>query len=110
MPRAEGGGTHVFGARDRAINITLDGIDANEPPTQRHLLAIRTKPDSLGIPHRELEPVGEMGRNSGAQVAMVTQSARTSSTATSLVSPQTRLERQRVGVESHGHPAPLQPA
>src|SRR5262249_32887843 len=25
-----GGGVHIFGARDRAINITLDGIDANE--------------------------------------------------------------------------------
>ncbi len=25
-----GGGTHIFGARDRAVNLTMDGIDSNE--------------------------------------------------------------------------------
>ncbi len=74
--RLTGGGTHVFGARDRAINITLDGIDANETSAGSGTFTpIRTNPDSL----REYRvitsnPSAEFGRNSGAQVALITKS------------------------------------
>lgn len=68
--------THVFGSRDRAFNITLDGIDANETSAGTATFSpIRTNPDSL----REYRvitsnPSAEFGRNSGAQVALVTKS------------------------------------
>jgi hypothetical protein len=71
-----GGGTHVFGARDRAVNITIDGIDANETSaTSATSIPIRTNPDSL----QEYRVVttnapAEFGRNSGAQTAMITKS------------------------------------
>jgi hypothetical protein len=74
--RLTGGGTHVFGARDRAINITLDGIDANETSAGNATFTpIRTNPDSI----REYRivtsnPSAEFGRNSGAQVGLVTRS------------------------------------
>ena len=74
--RLTGGGTHVFGARDRAINITLDGIDANETSNGSGTFSpIRTNPDSLQE-YRIVtsNPSAEMGRNSGAQVALVTKS------------------------------------
>ncbi|MCA1620250.1 MAG: carboxypeptidase-like regulatory domain-containing protein [Acidobacteria bacterium] len=72
--RLTGGGTHVFGARDRAINITLDGIDANETSAGNATFTpIRTNPDSLQE-YRVItsNPSAEFGRNSGAQVALVT--------------------------------------
>ena len=68
--------THVFGSRDRAFNITLDGIDANETSAGTATFSpIRTNPDSL----REYRvitsnPSAEFGRNSGAQIALVTKS------------------------------------
>lgn len=69
-----GGGTHVFGARDRAINITLDGIDINETSNGSATFSpVRTNPDSLQE-YRVItsNPSAEFGRNSGAQVAMIT--------------------------------------
>lgn len=71
-----GGGTHVFGARDRAINITLDGIDINETSAGTGTFTpIRTNPDSLKE-YRVItsNPSAEFGRNSGAQVALITKS------------------------------------
>lgn len=71
-----GGGTHVHGARDRAWNFTVDGIDANETSAGGSNFApIRTNPDSLA----EFKVLtgnftAEYGRNSGGQVAMVTKS------------------------------------
>jgi hypothetical protein len=70
------GNTHVFGSRDRAFNITLDGVDANETSAGTATFTpIRTNPDSL----REYRvitsnPSAEFGRNSGAQIALVTKS------------------------------------
>ena len=70
------GNTHVFGSRDRAFNITLDGIDANETSAGTATFSpIRTNPDSI----REYRvvtsnPSAEFGRNSGAQIALVTKS------------------------------------
>ncbi|MCX6607648.1 MAG: carboxypeptidase regulatory-like domain-containing protein, partial [Acidobacteria bacterium] len=71
-----GGGIHVHGARDRAWNYTLDGIDTNETSAGgSNFSPIRTNPDSLA----EFRVItgnftADSGRNSGAQVAMVTKS------------------------------------
>jgi hypothetical protein len=43
-----GGGTHVNGARDRAWNFTLDGIDSNESSAGgANFSPLRTNPDAL---------------------------------------------------------------
>ncbi|MBI5083417.1 MAG: TonB-dependent receptor [Acidobacteria bacterium] len=71
-----GGGVHVNGARDRAWNYTIDGIDANETSAGGSNFApIRMNPDSLQE-FRVLtgNTTAEYGRNSGGQVAMVTKS------------------------------------
>lgn len=71
-----GGGTHVYGARDRAWNYTLDGIDTNETSAGgSNFSPLRTNPDSIS----EFKVLtgnasAEYGRNSGGQVAMVTRS------------------------------------
>ncbi len=71
-----GGATHVNGARDRAQNQTLDGIDINETSAGgSDFSPIRTNPDSL----QEFRAITsnaspEFGRGSGAQVALVTKS------------------------------------
>ena len=71
-----GGAVIVFGARDRAWNITLDGIDNNESSSGGSNFApLRTNPDSLSE-FRVItsNPSAEYGRSSGAQVAMITKS------------------------------------
>jgi hypothetical protein len=71
-----GGGVHVHGARDRAWNFTLDGIDINETSAGGSNFApLRTNPDSLAE-FRVLTGsfTAEYGRNSGGQVALVTRS------------------------------------
>ena len=71
-----GGGVHVNGARDRAWNFTIDGIDANETSAGGSNFApIRMNPDVLSE-FRVLtgNATAEYGRNSGGQVAMVTKS------------------------------------
>lgn len=71
-----GGGIHVHGARDRAFNFTLDGIDINETSAGgSNFTPIRTNPDSL----MEFQVVtsnftADLGRSSGAQVTLVTKS------------------------------------
>ncbi|MGH9159202.1 MAG: carboxypeptidase regulatory-like domain-containing protein, partial [Vicinamibacteraceae bacterium] len=71
-----GGGTHVHGARDRAWNFTLDGIDTNESSAGgSNFSPLRTNPDALA----EFKVLtgnfsAEYGRNSGGQVAMVSRS------------------------------------
>ncbi len=71
-----GGGVHVHGARDRAWNYTLDGIDINETSASgSNFSPLRTNPDSLAE-FRVLTSnfTAEFGRNSGGQVAMITRS------------------------------------
>ncbi len=71
-----GGAVVVFGSRDRAFNITLDGIDNNESSSGGSNFApLRTNPDSLAE-FRVItsNPSAEYGRSSGAQVAMITKS------------------------------------
>src|SRR5262245_46472054 len=71
-----GGGSHVNGARDRAFNYTLDGIDINESSAGgSEFSPLRTNPDSL----QEFRVItsnatAEYGRSSGAQVLLVTKS------------------------------------
>lgn len=71
-----GGGVHIYGARDRAINITLDGIDANETSAGTATFTpVRTNPDSIQEYRLTTSnPDATMGRNSGAQVALITRS------------------------------------
>ncbi len=71
-----GGGIHVHGSRDRAFNFTLDGIDINESTAGgSNFTPLRANPDSI----REMQITtsnftAELGRSSGAQVAMTTRS------------------------------------
>jgi hypothetical protein len=71
-----GGGSHVNGARDRAFNYTLDGIDINETSAGgSEFSPLRTNPDSL----QEFRVItsnatADRGRSSGAQVELVTKS------------------------------------
>ena len=71
-----GGGVHVHGARDRAWNFTLDGIDINETSAGgSNFTPLRTNPDSLSeFRIITSNPTAEVGRNSGGQVAMITRS------------------------------------
>src|ERR1019366_948011 len=71
-----GGGIYVHGARDRAWNYTLDGIDANDSSQGGSgTTSFRVNPDMLD----EFKVItgnntAEYGRNSGGQVAMITRS------------------------------------
>jgi hypothetical protein len=71
-----GGAVVVFGARDRAWNITVDGIDNNESSTGGSNFApMRTNPDSISeFRLITSNPSAEFGRSSGAQVAIITRS------------------------------------
>jgi hypothetical protein len=71
-----GGGSHVHGARDRAWNYTLDGIDVNDSSQGgSETTSFRVNPDMLSE-MRVLtgNNTAEYGRNSGGQVAMMTRS------------------------------------
>lgn len=69
-----GSGIHVNGSRDRAFNVTIDGIDANESSVPNPVSNIyRINPDNV----QEYKVVtnnatAEDGRNSGASVSIAT--------------------------------------
>ncbi|MFN0084930.1 MAG: carboxypeptidase regulatory-like domain-containing protein, partial [Blastocatellia bacterium] len=69
-----GSGTHVNGSRDRAFNVTIDGIDANEPSVPNPQSNVyRLNPDNVQeyrVTTHNATP--ESGRNSGANVAIAT--------------------------------------
>ncbi|MGB7846269.1 MAG: TonB-dependent receptor [Candidatus Acidiferrum sp.] len=69
-----GGGVLVNGARDRAWNYTLDGIDINETSAGgSNFSPLRTNPESIeGFRVITSNATSEFGRNSGAQVIMGT--------------------------------------
>src|SRR5215510_4568765 len=71
-----GGSTNVFGSRDRAHNVTIDGIDANEstvPNPQGNIQ--RLNPDNVQeFRTVTLGATAETGRNSGANVMVATRS------------------------------------
>ncbi len=70
------GSTNVFGSRDRAHNVTIDGIDANEstvPNPQGNIQ--RLNPDNVQeFRTVTLGATAETGRNSGANVMVATRS------------------------------------
>jgi hypothetical protein len=71
-----GSGVHVNGSRDRAFNVTIDGIEANESSVPNPVSNLyRLNPDNV----REYKVVtsnatAEEGRNSGASVSVATRS------------------------------------
>ena len=71
-----GSGLHVNGSRDRAYNVTIDGIDANESSVPNPMSNMyRLNPDNV----QEFRTVTsnatpEEGRNSGANIAIATRS------------------------------------
>ena len=71
-----GGGVHVNGSRDHAINTTIDGIEANESSVPNPLNNIyRLHPDNVQeykVTTSNATP--EEGRNSGASVSIATRS------------------------------------
>ena len=75
-PNVAGGGVNANGARDRAWNYTLDGIDINDTSAGGgNSSPLRTNPDMLSeFRVATSNPTSEYGRNSGAQVEMVTRS------------------------------------
>jgi hypothetical protein len=71
-----GSGLHINGARDRAVNVTIDGIDANESSVPNPMSNVyRLNPDNV----QEFRVVtsnatAEEGRNSGANMSIATRS------------------------------------
>ncbi len=71
-----GSGIHINGSRDRAYNVTIDGIDANESTVPNPMSNLyRLNPDNV----QEFRVVTsnatpEEGRNSGANLAVATRS------------------------------------
>ncbi|MEP7340921.1 MAG: TonB-dependent receptor [Acidobacteriota bacterium] len=72
----QGSGTHVNGSRDRAFDVTIDGVDANEPSAPNPQQNVyRLNPDNLAEYRVTTHSAtAENGRNSGAQVAIATRS------------------------------------
>jgi hypothetical protein len=71
-----GSGTHVNGSRDRAFNVTLDGIDINEPSVpnpQSNVFRLNTTnvQEYRVVTHNA---TAEFGRNSGANIALASRS------------------------------------
>nr|MBA3239960.1 TonB-dependent receptor [Acidobacteriota bacterium] len=77
--RSQGGvgsGVHVNGSRDRAFNVTIDGIDANESSAPNPTSNIyRLTPDSVQeYKVTTNNATAEEGRNSGASISVGTRS------------------------------------
>ena len=73
---AAGSGIHVNGSRDRAFNVTIDGIDANESSVPNPVSNIyRLNPDNVQeYKVTTNNAIAEEGRNSGASVSVATRS------------------------------------
>src|SRR3989442_15698838 len=71
---AAGSGIHVNGARDRSVNVTVDGIEANESSVPNPISNLyRLNPDNVReykVTTNNATP--EEGRNSGASVSVAT--------------------------------------
>ncbi|HEV2859688.1 MAG TPA: carboxypeptidase regulatory-like domain-containing protein [Pyrinomonadaceae bacterium] len=77
--RSQGGvgsGVHVNGSRDRAFNVTIDGIDANESSAPNPTSNLyRLTPDSVQeYKVTTNNATAEEGRNSGASISVATRS------------------------------------
>ncbi len=73
---AAGSGVHVNGSRDRAFNVTIDGIDANESSVPNPVSNLyRLNPDNVQeYKVTTNNATAEEGRNSGASVSIATRS------------------------------------
>src|SRR5256886_7158266 len=71
-----GSGVHVNGARDRAYNVTIDGIEANESSVPNPVSNLyRINPDNVQeFKVTTNNATAEEGRNSGASIAIATRS------------------------------------
>lgn len=71
---AAGSGVHVNGSRDRAFNVTIDGIDANESSVPNPVSNLyRLNPDNVQeYKVTTNNATAEEGRNSGASVSIAT--------------------------------------
>src|SRR6516165_9643023 len=67
-------GIHVNGSRDRAFNVTIDGIEANESTVPNPLSNLyRMTPDNVQeYKVTTSNPTAEEGRNSGANISVAT--------------------------------------
>src|SRR5947208_1641831 len=79
VQRAAGGagsGVHVNGARDRAYNVTIDGIEANESSVPNPVSNLyRLTPDNVQeYKVTTNNATAEEGRNSGASISVATRS------------------------------------
>ena len=73
---AAGSGVHVNGSRDRAFNVTIDGIEANESSVPNPVSNLyRIDPDSVQeFKVTTNNATAEEGRNSGASISIATRS------------------------------------
>ena len=73
---AAGSGIHVNGSRDRAFNVTIDGIEANESSVPNPVSNLyRLTPDNVQeYKVTTNNATAEQGRNSGASVSVATRS------------------------------------
>ena len=73
---AAGSGVHVNGARDRAYNVTIDGIEANESSVPNPVSNLyRLNPDNVQeFKVTTNNATAEEGRNSGASISVATRS------------------------------------
>jgi hypothetical protein len=71
-----GSGVHINGARDRAYNVTIDGIDANESSVPNPVSNLyRINPDNVQeFKVTTNNATAEEGRNSGASITLTTRS------------------------------------
>jgi hypothetical protein len=71
-----GSGTHINGSRDRAFNVTIDGIDANESTVPNPVSNLyRLNPDNVQeFKVTTNNATAEEGRNSGASIGLSTKS------------------------------------
>ena len=73
---AAGSGVHVNGSRDRAFNVTIDGIEANESSVPNPVSNLyRINPDNVQeYKVTTNNATAEEGRNSGASISIATRS------------------------------------
>jgi hypothetical protein len=71
-----GSGTHINGSRDRAFNVTIDGIDANESSVPNPVSNLyRLNPDNVQeFKVTTNNATAEEGRNSGGSIGLSTKS------------------------------------
>src|SRR5204863_7212061 len=74
-----GSGLHVNGSRDRAYNVTIDGIEANESTVPNPVSNLyRINPDNIQeYKVTTNNATAEEGRNSGASISIATRSGTT---------------------------------